>query len=152
MIWSGKELTKWISNVGVEQIQPNGIDLTVREIYTFEGSGALMRSGRQIPKYRELRSDTWFLDVGAYLVRYNEYIRIPQNAVAIVLPRSSLLRMGATIYTALWDSGYEGRGIGLLQVFNPKGIRLERGARIAQIIFISARSSGVYTGRWKGEK
>lgn len=152
MIWSGKELTKWISNVGVEQIQPNGIDLTVREIYTFEESGALMRSGRQIPKYRELRSDTWFLDVGAYLVRYNEYIRIPQNAVAIVLPRSSLLRMGATIYTALWDSGYEGRGIGLLQVFNPKGIRLERGARIAQIIFISARSSSVYTGKWKGEK
>ena len=152
MIWSGKELMKWISNVGAEQIQPNGIDLTIREVYTFEESGALTRSERRIPKYRELKSDTWFLEMGTYLVRYNEYIRIPQNAVAIVLPRSSLLRMGATIYTALWDSGYEGRGIGLLQVFNPKGIKLERGARIAQIIFISARSSGAYRGRWKGEK
>ena len=152
MIWSGRETIKWISNVSSEQLQPNGVDLTVSEIYTFDESGVLMKDERRIPKYKALNSKIWFLEKGAYLIRYNEYIRIPPNAIAIVLPRSSLLRMGATIYTALWDSGYEGRGIGLLHVFNPKGIKIERGTRVAQIIFMSARSTGTYTGIWKGER
>lgn len=142
---------RWVSNISSDQLQPNGIDLKVSEIYSFKESGTLMKHERVIPKYKKLNSTVWFLRNGAYLIRYNEYIRVPPNAIAIVLPRSSLLRMGATIYTALWDSGYEGRGIGLLHVFNPHGIKLEKGARVAQIIFISARSTGTYTGIWKGE-
>ena len=152
LIWAGKEILRWISNVDDDQIQPNGIDLTVGRIYKFKGPGLLTRQEREIPEYQELESDYWHLKPGAYIVRYNEFIRIPKNAVGIVLPRSSLLRMGATIYSALWDSGYEGRGIGLLEVFNSHGIRIERNARIAQIIFVSARSSGTYEGVWKGEK
>lgn len=151
MIWSGKELVKWVSKVNDNQVQPNGIDLTVDEIFTFMEPGSLMRKERRVPRYKELEGEHWFLRPGAYVIRYGEYLRIPINAVGIVFPRSSLLRMGATIYSALWDSGYEGRGIGLLEVFNPRGIELERGARVAQIIFISARSSGKYEGVWKGE-
>ncbi len=145
---------RWISDISSDQIQPNGIDLTVGNIFTLKGSGLLTRQEREIPEYDELESklNYWYLKQGAYIVRYNEFVRIPNNAVGIVLPRSSLLRMGATIYSALWDSGYEGRGIGLMEVFNPHGIKLGKDARIAQIIFISARSSGKYEGVWKGEK
>jgi len=151
MAWSGKEVSRWIKNISPENIQPNGVDLTVAEVYQFKDVGLLTISKRKIPEYKILDDQIWHLPPGAYLVRYGEYIKIPANAIGIVFPRSSLLRMGATIYTAVWDSGYEGRGVGLLHVFNPHGIKIERGAKIAQIIFISARSSGKYSGIWKGE-
>ena len=76
---------------------------------------------------------------------------IPNNAAGIVLPRSSLLRMGANIYTALWDPGYKGKGVSLLKVFNPQGIVIERYARIAQLILIPAKSSGEYSGKYQYE-
>ncbi|MEM0319986.1 MAG: hypothetical protein QXS67_01040, partial [Candidatus Nezhaarchaeales archaeon] len=63
-----------------------------------------------------------------------------RNYVAIGLPRSSLMRMGATIISALWDPGYEGRGEGLLLVENPYGIILERNARVIQLIFVRLES------------
>jgi len=151
MAWSGEEVAKWIRNISSESIQPNGVDLTVSEIYEVAEKGFLGVKDRVIPSYKLLEGDSWSLKPGAYIVRYSEWIRIPPNAIGIVLPRSSLLRMGATIFSALWDSGYEGRGIGLLHVFNPFGIKIEKGARIAQIILISARSSGEYKGIWKGE-
>jgi len=151
LIWSGREVAKWILEAQPESIQPNGVDLTVSEIYVFKEQGSILRDKRYIPKYDQLHGNKWTLNPGAYLVRYGEFVKIPLDAIGIVLPRSSLLRMGATIYTAVWDSGYEGRGVGLLHVFNPNGISLEKGARIAQIIFISARSSGEYKGEWKGE-
>jgi len=153
MIWSGEEVMKWIKSLLGSRIipQPNGIDLTVAEIYTFASSGKISINSRKLPKYRKLEGTEWHLPPGGYLVRYGEWIKIPPNAVGLVLPRSSLLRMGAMLYTALWDSGYEGRGIGLLHVINPNGIFLEKGTRIAQIIFVSARSEKLYEGMWKGE-
>jgi len=154
MIWSGEEVAKWISaGVASKQIrvQPNGVDLTVSEIYAFGSEGKLYEEQREMPRYEKLEGIEWLLTSGVYLVRYGEWIKIPPNAIGLVLPRSSLLRMGATIYTAVWDSGYEGRGIGLLHVMNPHGIKLKKGARIAQIIFISARSEKLYEGIWKGE-
>lgn len=149
--WSGEEIAKWIKNYTHTSIQPNGVDLTLEEIYTFQTLGFLAKNSREIPEYRKIPGTVFNLRPGAYVIRYKEWIKIPLNAIGIVLPRSSLLRMGATIYSALWDSGYEGRGVGLLSVFNPHGIKIEKGARIAQIFFISARSSGEYKGIWKGE-
>ena len=150
-MWSGDEVFKWLMNANPENIQPNGVDLTVSEVYEITEMGQLRKESRKIPEYKVLKGEKWSLKPGGYVIRYGEWIKIPLNAVGLVLPRSSLLRMGATIYTALWDSGYEGRGIGLLQVFNPHGILLEKGSRIAQLIFISARSYGEYKGIWKKE-
>jgi len=150
-VWLGDKVSKFIEGLKDENIQPNGVDLTVSEIYIVKEAGELTASGRKIPQYELLEGNKWLLKPGAYVVRYGEYIKVPEGAVGIVLPRSSLLRMGATIYSALWDSGYEGRGIGLLSVFNPYGIFLEKGARIAQIIFISAEKGKLYQGIWKGE-
>ncbi|MHC1595285.1 MAG: dCTP deaminase domain-containing protein, partial [Candidatus Syntropharchaeales archaeon] len=51
-------------------------------------------------------------------------------------PRSSLLRCGVTIETAVWDSGYSGRSEALLLVMNPAGFRVKRGARLLQMVFL----------------
>jgi len=81
------------------QIQPNGIELTLKEIKTIEGSGAVDfdNSERKLPdgKFLEFDSDGWIhLPKGIYKVLFNEIVNIPMNLAAIAKPRSTLIRWG----------------------------------------------------------
>jgi len=58
-----------------------------------------------------------------------------KTLAAIAKPRSSLLRCGVTVETAVWDAGYSGRSESLLVVFNNNGFRLRKNARILQLLF-----------------
>ena len=153
MLLSGEEIAKLFKNINPKQIQPSGLDLRVEDIQEIVGKGELLKENVNLPKYESIPSPggKWYLKPGVYIVRYVETIVIPTNAAGIVLPRSSLLRMGANIYTALWDPGYKGKGISLLKVFNPRGIVIERDARIAQLILIKAKTSGKYSGKYQYE-
>lgn len=122
------------------QIQPCGFDLSLGSIEAFLDSGSVDFSNleRRLPSTRPLEPDFggWFnLSIGSYLVIYNEEVKLPLDIAAIARPRSTLLRCGATLETAVWDPGYHGRSSSLLVVHNPKGIRLRKDARIAQLIF-----------------
>ncbi|MBA2371776.1 MAG: deoxyuridine 5'-triphosphate nucleotidohydrolase, partial [Chloroflexi bacterium] len=69
-------------------------------------------------------------------------------------PRSSLLRSGVAIHTAVWDAGYSGQGEGLLSVLASAGYRLQRGARVVQLVFLrlgSATADG-YGGTYQDER
>ena len=73
--------------------------------------------------------------------------------MALGRPRSSLTRSGATIHTAVWDAGYSGRSTSLLVVHSPAGFRLQRDARVMQLVFFSlarATTSG-YAGAYQHE-
>ncbi len=139
-----------------EQLQSNGIDLTLREIAQFESAGRItvMNRERQVSDLAPLAFDRLgFVDLmpGAYLVTYNEIVHLPRNLMALAMPRSSLLRCGVTVYTAVWDAGYSGRAQSLMAVYNPLGFRLQRNARIVQLIFLSLTGEtegyhGVYQG------
>jgi dUTP pyrophosphatase len=61
--------------------------------------------------------------------------------------------MGLHVPTAVWDAGYAGRGEGLLQVTNPHGVRLQHGARIAQLVVfrLNRAASSAYAGAYQGE-
>jgi len=139
------------------QIQPNGIDLTVLQIESFRSSGVIGFTDRVKPETEVIYNPCCETARGyelkptesAYLIRYAEYVRIPNDLIALVYPRSSLMRMGATIYTAVWDSGYEGRGVGLLKVFNP--ITIKYRARVAQMIFLECNRGRTYNGEYKYE-
>jgi dUTP pyrophosphatase len=139
------------------QINPNGIDLTLRLVQRIEGQGALGfgNTDRMIPSTSELRwsSGPLTLTPGIYKVTYNEIVHMPLNLVAIARPRSSLLRCGATVETAVWDSGYNGRSESLLVVHNPSGLKLHRNARLVQLVFFmnSKRLRRGYSGRWQHE-
>ncbi|MCS7139243.1 MAG: deoxyuridine 5'-triphosphate nucleotidohydrolase [Candidatus Nezhaarchaeota archaeon] len=140
------------------QVQPAGIDLTVAEVFKLKGLGYLGFSdtSRRVPDVERLNFDDdgrLLLERGVYRVRYNEVVRVPEDCIAIGYPRSSLMRMGATIVSAVWDPGYEGRGEGLLIVENPHGIVLERNARVMQLIFIklSMRPLKTYSGAYQHE-
>lgn len=50
-----------------------------------------------------------------------------------------MLRNGASVETAIWDPGYQGRSSSLLVVSNPHGLRLKRDARVAQLVFFDIK-------------
>lgn len=137
------------------QIQPNGLEMTVSSVFRIEGAGSIDfdNSGRFVPESLLLEFDEsgWIkLDAGIYRVVFNEIVNIPHNIGAIARPRSSLVRSGVTLGTAVWDSGYRGRSECLLIVHNPAGFRLKVNSRIIQLLFfrlektVEAAYSGVY--------
>ena len=138
------------------QSQIAGFDLTVRDILKLEDNGILDfdNTKRHIPEHSKITPEDgmWILKPGGYLVRYNEVVEVPLNAIGIVLPRSSLMRIGGTICSALWDPGYKGRGVGLLIVHAK--ITIHQDARIAQIVFIKTmeKTKEGYSGEYQNEK
>ena len=140
-----------------EQVQPNGIDLTLREVALLQSSGriAITDSQRLISDLAPLVFDgLGFIDLlpGAYVITYNEIVHLPNNVMALATPRSSLLRCGVTVNTAAWDAGYCGRSQSLMVVYNPQGFRLQRNARIAQLIFLQlTQETKGYQGAYQGE-
>jgi len=124
-----------------QQVQPNGIDLTLREAAMLQSPGriAVEDSQRLVSDLAPLAFDgLGFIDLvpGIYIITYNEIVHLPKNVMALAAPRSSLLRCGVTINTAVWDAGYSGRSQSLMVVYNPQGFRVQRNARIIQLVFL----------------
>ena len=140
------------------QLQPNGFDLTLAEVHRYEGQGVLAadNAGRVLPQLAMLPfADDGFLDLapGIYHVLYNEVVYIPKNMMALARPRSSLNRSGVTIHSAVWDAGYAGRSTSLLAVLNPAGFRVQRNARVLQLVFFALATEDAegYRGVYQGE-
>ncbi|MEM1509017.1 MAG: deoxyuridine 5'-triphosphate nucleotidohydrolase [Thermofilaceae archaeon] len=140
------------------QLQPAGFDLTLREVREFKTPGQIDFGNvrRKVSETEPLPFDEnglLLLPQGAYLVIFNEELCLPPNIAAIARPRSSLLRSGATVETAVWDPGYRGRSRALLIVYNRAGITLEKNARIVQLVFMEVDSSlkEGYRGIYQGE-
>jgi dUTP pyrophosphatase len=141
------------------QIQMNGVDFTLREVARFgpePGAIDFDNSERRTPETEPIDPDAagwWKLAPGSYWIVYNEVVHIPEDVFALARTRSSLLRSGAQIGTALWDSGYSGRSGSLLVVHNPAGIHLKRNARVLQLVFfaLDAPAEKTYAGRYQNE-
>ena len=143
------------------QLQPNGFDLTVGEvagIHASSGDAALgvADEDRRLPEPREIgfhHGDWWHLSPGAYRITFNEVVNLPRWLMALGRPRSSLLRMGVALHTAVWDAGYSGRSQALLVVHRQGGLHLQRNARVAQLVFLPLNETDDqgYTGRYQSE-
>lgn len=139
------------------QLQPNGIDLTLREVAMFQTSGeiAAISTQRLVSALTPLVFDGLdFINLmpSAYMVTFNEIVHLPNNVMALGRPRSSLLRCGVTVDSAVWDAGYSGRSQSLMVVYNPQGFRLQRNARIMQLIFLRlTKETEGYQGIYQGE-
>lgn len=141
-----------------EQLQPNGFDLSLQAVSQLRSAGSIGRDAAQ----RELSEtepldfgpDGWLhLIPGPYLVTFNEVVNIPPDLMALGRPRSSLLRSGVSLHTAVWDAGYRGRSQALLTVHQPDGYRVQQGARLMQLVFFRLTNPVElgYTGRYQGE-
>lgn len=140
-----------------QQVQPNGFDLTLRDVAMLQAPGCIPidNSQRRVSDLSPLVFDgLGFIDLlpGVYSITYNEIVNLPGNVMALATPRSSLLRCGVTVNTAVWDAGYSGRSQSLLVVYHPQGFRLQKNARVLQLVFmrLSGETAG-YRGVYQGE-
>lgn len=140
------------------QTQMCAVELTLKKIEAFKTAGALALDNKEriLPETEEIYfdgSDWADLQPGAYLVTFNEIVDIPRDVAALARPRSTLLRCGASLETALWDPGYRGRSQSLLVVHNQSGLRLKRNARLMQLVFmrLDRAAEKAYEGIYQGE-
>lgn len=140
-----------------DQLQPNGFDLTLKDVAMLQTGGQIGVSNTQrvVSNLSPLvfnGMDNVDLVAGAYVVTFNEIVNLPKNVMALGAPRSSLLRCGVTVHMAVWDAGYCGRSQSLMLVYNPIGFRVQRNARIAQLVFfqLGDETEG-YQGTYQGE-
>ncbi len=127
------------------QLTPNGFDLTAADIFEFDDPGALDFSNKErvVPESKKILPEKkgkekfgwWELKKGAYKIRTNEIVTLPNDLIGIAFTRTSLLRMGAFTQHGVWDAGFRGRGEFVLVVENPKGIKIKQNARVTQLIF-----------------
>lgn len=157
MFTSGAYVAEQLSDLTDAQIQPNGVDLTLEMVLEPIDAGKIGTEGktvgsRQAVPPSEVTEDgrTYYLPPGAYIAQYGETVTIPDGHIGFILPRSSLLRNGCMLHTAVWDAGYTGRGEGLLTVHHD--IEIEEGARIGQLVLAEANHSGTYDGSYQGER
>jgi dUTP pyrophosphatase len=141
-----------------KQVQPNGVDLTVREICAFNSNGTIsvdnkdrVQSGISPLPFDE--KGGLYLPQGVYLATCNEIVNLPKNVMALAAPRSSLLRCGVSIQNAVWDAGYSGRSQNLMVVHNSMGFRIYHNASYNQIVFftLSREASRGYNGIYQNE-
>ena len=158
---SSKDIKKYIERgylvrdfIDLEtQLQPSGFDLTLSKIFIPGNGGSIDFSNekRKLPELTEIALDNYVdLKPGIYNIVFNEYINLPKEVAAILLPRSSALSCGIEVHTALWDPGYHGRGLVYISI--GRNVRLYKNARIAQMVFFYVDNPGnEYSGIYKGE-
>lgn len=156
MIRSGSFVSDYVDGAGEDAVQPNGVDLSIGRIYEHEGRAVLSDDGYKKPERREVPTterddgDYFVLNPGVYVVEYGEVVEIPENHAGLVFPRSRLMRSGGTVVSAVWDSGYRGRGEGGLWVDVPT--ELEAGMGICQMVFVATEElEYVYEGSHQHE-
>jgi dUTP pyrophosphatase len=139
------------------QVQPNGFDLTLRGIDVLQTPGTLAVSNaeRVLPVTTPLVFDGMgYIDLppGAYRITFNEVVNLPHDLMAIARSRSSLLRSGVVVSSAVWDAGYSGRSESLMVVYHPHGFRVQRNTRLLQLVFMTlcGQTDG-YQGVYQGE-
>lgn len=140
------------------QVQPNGVDLTLRDVarYTSPGTVDFSNAERVVSNTQALEFDasgSLLLQPGPYLVTFNEVVNLAKDLAALGRTRSSLLRCGVALHTAVWDAGYRGRSQSLMTVYNPQGFTLRRDARILQLVFfrLEQPADAGYAGAYLGE-
>ncbi len=138
------------------QLQPNGFDCTLKYVARIKSAGKVDfdNTERVISEVEMIpfENDWVYLQKGVYRATLNEVIKIGNDLCAIAYPRSSLIRCGVDVLTAVWDAGYEGRSEVGIVVHNENGVWLKRNARIIQLVFVKLTSrTRSYKGIFMGE-
>ena len=159
-ILSGEEISPLIKKVievnSGEQRQPAGYDVTLSSVHSYPKSrfvlGLEKGENSKLDVLPLIEGKYFDLEPGAYFVELNEITTIPDDAIGILLPRSTLLRNGLDIRTALFDPGYSGQPKVMLVCH--RRARIERFARIGQLVIIKSDGEfgSKYSGRYQGER
>ena len=142
--------------------QPSGLDLRLGKVFTLSPNQSLFPCGiyggeKHIPKHKEMETvkmngcDVWELYPDEpYICQVQEQIQIGSSNAQFYLPRSTLLRAGVNVYTALGDLGYNGHLSFLVINHGYTPFYIEKGERFAQLIDFEVRGgSESYDGDYQ---
>lgn len=138
-----------------EQLQPNGFDLTLESLSKFCSHGVIKVTSKKLPDMIPIEPDilgNYILDSGIYSFTINETIKLPTNISALTIQRSTIMRSGCITNVGCWDSGYNGRGLSILNVINKNGLIIEKNSRLIQMIFFrNTTHTESYNGQYQHE-
>lgn len=151
-----------------ESRTPNGIDLRLGAVYELEESEffyGLFNEGKLVPKHKfidcfEMKTDYGTIEGWAfkpnkpYILEVQDPIEIDKNSMQTYYPRSTLLRSGCTLHTAVGDAGYCGKLSFLFINHSNEAFVLEKGVRFAQLVDSELKGSGLktYDGDYQNDK
>lgn len=153
MITGEKTLRQIYPNLDEKQYQPAGIDLTLGKVFILKHNDGtiygLLKDAKVLPNQEELKTAN--VQVGGmlkevfclqphvpYIAMTSEQIKISKFAGQFYLPRSSLLRAGVDVRTAFGDPGFNGHLSFLLINHTDELFVVEKGARFAQLVDMTA--------------
>lgn len=156
MINGEKVLRDKYPGLDENQYQPAGIDLKLgkvmildesEEVYGISGNVKQLPDHKLIPETAvTIKASTletgWLIEPHIpYIGVTKEKIKIDSNAAQIYFPRSSLLRAGVDVRTALGDPGFNGHLSFLIINHSNKPFFLKKNERFAQMIDIQVQGS-----------
>lgn len=138
------------------QLQPNGFDLTVEEMFAFHPKpfNKIKFDTKEIERKETIffggLYNRWGFEKGVYKFKINETIKLPNNICAVTTQRSSVMRMGNSCNVGYWDAGYHGSGYSTIQVNN--FVEIWKDARLIQMYFYELEeTSEPYNGNYQKE-
>ena len=148
--------TSSLSEFESSQVQPNAIDLKVKNIYKIHNNEFIISESTKVHrKTEELPLETsedfpsgrWYLKTGTYEIIFEGEVTIGPDEAGWVITRSTLNRNGLFLTSGLYDSGYKGVMAGALHV-NCGGAYIVPGTRLGQFILFKAESLNQYDGSY----
>ena len=138
-----------------------GYDLTVKDVKAIRG-GILYADETQLEPYDQIETmsvqkkdgdhrEVWSLKPGIYSVTFEQGCKLDDQTTAFIRQRSSVLRMGGTVTSGVYDPGFEVDEMGGVMTLT-KTVVIEKGARLAQIIMFENNSAELYDGQWQKDK
>ena len=151
------EQKKLVENVDENNIQPSGVDLRVKVVYRLKNGGYLGVKDRRTPDIEVVDKEVGrkvVLNPNEFvLVETMEKVNMPNDISAIILPRSSLFRCGASLHTAVVDPGYIGTLTFGMKNLSQFPFEIEIGSKIGQIVFEEVKgNTKLYNGKYQGGK
>jgi dCTP deaminase len=141
----------------LKQIQPNGIDLTLKQILIAKSQGFIFKNDKLLPEYEELEfinkdKEIWELvPNNVYIGLCNESVNLIRGLTAFHIQRSTLARSGLRTI-GLGDVGFCGQWACSITCYNPYGVRIQKNSRFTQLVFVEVKGeTSLYNGSYQGD-
>ena len=141
----------WIKNVGENCLQPNSIDVRINKLFRITQGLTIGIDTKSPASWVE--EDVYNEEHFFYLDAFTPYqfegierINVPKNVCMRLYMRSTLGRQGVFIGASFWDAGFSNY-IGAA-IYPFRAAQIQKGSRIAQVVFMEAPSCKLYTGQY----
>lgn len=157
MLQNSHQVEELLQTNGLGSKAQVGYDLTLKSVKKIQG-GMVLKDKTLVEEYEEVPPTLtstgkymFHLTEGAYSLTFDQGCKLPENKTAFIRHRSSVLRCGSIITSGVYDPGFEVDEMGGVMIVK-EDIRLEKGARVAQIIVMENTPADLYAGQWQSHR